>query len=109
MSSMITLEEYRELALSLPDTVELPHFDNPSFRVNNKIFATYWIKDNRAMVKLSPVDQSVFCSFDKTVFFPVPGAWGKRGATFIELAKVRKDIFKDALTTAYHFVAGTKP
>ncbi|MCK7460741.1 MAG: MmcQ/YjbR family DNA-binding protein [Sphingobacterium sp.] len=38
---MITLEEYRVLALSLPDTVELPHFDNPFFRVKKKIFATY--------------------------------------------------------------------
>jgi hypothetical protein len=76
--------------------------------VKKKIFATYWIKDNRAMVNLSPVDQSVFCSIDKTVFFLVPGVWGKQGATFVELAKVRKDIFEEALTTAYHFVAGTK-
>jgi hypothetical protein len=46
------------------------------------------------MVKLSLVDQSVFCSYDRNVFFPVPGGWGARGATFVELAKVRKDMFK---------------
>ena len=53
------------------------------------------------MLKLNLVDQSVFCSPNKTIFFPVPGAWGKQGATFVELKKVRKDVFKDALTVAY--------
>jgi len=40
----------------------------------------------------------------KFTFFPVPGAWGKGGATFIDMKKVRKDMFKDALTTAYNGV-----
>lgn len=105
---MVDIEAFRKLALSFPDTEEQPHFDNPSFRVNKKIFATYWIKDNRAMVKLSLVDQSVFCAYDKTIFFPVPGSWGRQGATFVELKKVRKDMFKDALTTSYNFVANRK-
>lgn len=60
------------------------------------------------MLKLSLVDQSVFCSYDNTVFFPVPGYWGRNGATFVELEKVKKNIFKDALTTAYNGVAGIK-
>ena len=59
------------------------------------------------MVKLSLVDQSVFCSYDRNVFFPVPGGWGARGATFVELAKVRKDMFKDALKSAYDLAATT--
>jgi hypothetical protein len=98
---MVEIETFRKWALSLPGAVELPHFKLVSFRVNKKIFATCWIEDNRAMLKLSLVSQSVFCSSDKSVFFPVPGGWGKKGATFVELKKVRKDIFKDALTTAY--------
>ena len=105
---MVTIETFRTLALSLPDTEEKPHFDLQSFRVKGKIFATLWLKENRAMLKLSLVDQSVFCSYDPTIFFPVPGAWGKKGATFVELNKVRKDMFKDALTTAYNGVANKK-
>lgn len=58
-------------------------------------------KLKRVMVKLTPVDQSVFCSYDKTIIYPVPGGWGKEGATYIDLKKVRKSVFKDALTTAY--------
>jgi len=102
---MISLEEYRKLALSFPDTEEAQHFELSSFRWKKKIFATYWPKEHRAMLKLSLVDQSVFCAYDKTVFFPVPNAWGKQGATLVELKKVRKDMFKDALTTAYKGVA----
>jgi len=104
---MVTIETFRQLALSFPDAVELPHFDLTSFRVKKKIFATYHPKTDRAMVKLSLVDQSVFCSYDKNIIFPVSGSWGKNGATFVELKKVRKDIFKDALTQAYNLVAAS--
>src|SRR5258706_2957190 len=99
---MIDITRFRKFALSFPGTVELPHFHLTSFRVNKKIFATYWPKENRAMLKLSLVGQSVFCSYNNIVFFPVPGSWGKKGATFVDLKKVRKDMFKDALTTAYN-------
>jgi hypothetical protein len=106
--AMVDIAFFRQLALSLPDSIELPHFDLTSFRVKKKIFATYWPKENKAMLKLSLIDQSVFCSYNKNIFFPVPGQWGKKGATFVDLKKVRKDMFKDALTTAYNGVAGKK-
>ncbi len=101
---MIDVETARRCALSLPDVEEKDHFGMPSFRLKNKIFATLWIKDARAMVKLSLVDQSVFCSYDSTVFFPVPGGWGTKGATFVDLTKVRKSMFRDALNAAYNEV-----
>ena len=46
------------------------------------------------MVNLSPIDQSVFCSFNKGIIFPVPGGWGRHGSTFIDLKKVKKNLFK---------------
>lgn len=102
---MVSIETVRQLALSFPETDEYPHFHLNAFRVKKKIFCTIHAKDNRVMVKLSPLDQSVFCAFDKTIIYPVPGGWGKKGATFIELSKVKKAMFKDALTTAYCTVA----
>ena len=96
------------MALSFPDAVELPHFDIPSFRIKGRIFATVWVKDNRAMLKLTPIDQSVFCSFDQRIFFPVPGAWGTKGATLVELSKVRKDMLLDALGMSYNGVVSPK-
>lgn len=35
-----TQEDIRRVALSLPEAVEQPHFDRPSFRIAGKIFAT---------------------------------------------------------------------
>ena len=102
---MVSIETVRELALSFPETDEYPHFHLKAFRVKKKIFATLNEKLKRVMVKLTPVDQSVFCAFDKNIIYPVPGGWGNKGATYIELNKVKKSMFKDALTTAYCAVA----
>lgn len=50
---------------------------------------------------LTPIDQSVFSAFDKSIIYPVPNKWGQKGATYVELKKVRLDLFKDALKQAY--------
>ena len=105
---MITIEQARKVALSLPETDEKPHFDLTSFRVKNKIFATIHADKNYVMVKLSAIDQSVFCAYNKEVIFPVPGGWGLRGATFIDLKKVKKSMLIDAITTAWKTTASPK-
>ncbi len=105
---MISKDAVRKWALSFEGTSEEPHFDKISFRVKGKIFATLNLEHDRACVRLSPIDQDVFCSFNKELIYPVPNAWGKQGWTLISLKKVRKDMFKDALTSAYCFVAPPK-
>jgi len=105
---MVTIETFRKLALSFEGAEELPHFEKASFRVKKKIFATLDEKLNVACVMLSEVDQSVFCAFDKTIIYPVPNKWGKKGATFIELKKVKKEMLLDALTCSYCKVAPAK-
>ena len=98
---MISIATYRSLALSFPEVVELPHFEKTSFRVRKKIFTTLSEKDSRIMIKLSPLDQSVFCAFDREVIYPVPGGWGKGGATYVQLKKIKKNMLRDMLTLAY--------
>jgi len=105
---MVDIETVRKLALSFPETNEHPHFHRKAFRVKKKIFATLSEKDKTLNLLLSPVDQSVFCSFDKTVIYPVPGGWGLKGATTVNLEKVKKSMLKDALTMAYCKVAPAK-
>jgi predicted DNA-binding protein (MmcQ/YjbR family) len=102
---MVTIQAFRKLALSFPETVEEPHFENTSFRVKKKIFATLSVVDKRGCLKLSAIDQSVFCSFDKTIIYPVNNKWGKQGWTQVELKKMKIEMLKDALTTAYCEVA----
>lgn len=98
----MTPEAFRKIALSLPGVCELPHFDRASFRVGKRIFATLSEKENRAMLKLSLVSQSVYCSYDPGIFFPVPGGWGKKGATYVDLASLKAGIGKEAIKTAYN-------
>jgi hypothetical protein len=99
---MVDLKTFKQLALSFSGVEEQPHFEKTSFRVKKKIFAT--TDSDIACVKLSEVDQSVFCAFDKTIIYPVNNKWGKQGWTLVELKKVPKDMLKDLLTTAYNEV-----
>ncbi|MFC6102174.1 MmcQ/YjbR family DNA-binding protein [Olivibacter domesticus] len=102
---MVSLNQFREIALALPEVVEMPHFEKTSFRVNKKIFATLSEKDHIACVTLTEIDQDVFSAFDRSVIYPVPNKWGKHGWTFIVLLKVKKELLINALITAYCKIA----
>jgi predicted DNA-binding protein (MmcQ/YjbR family) len=101
---MVTPKEVSTWALAFPEAVEMPHFEKTSFRVAKKIFATLDKKNQKVVVKLNEIDQSVFSS-GKTGISPVQNAWGKQGWTIIDLKKVRKALFKDALLTSYNEVS----
>ena len=51
---------FQKLAISFSETEELPHFEKISFRVKKKIWATLDMLNQRACLKLSLIDQSVF-------------------------------------------------
>ena len=91
---MVSLDAYRKMALSFEDTDEHPHFHTQAFRVRKRIFTTLHTKDYRGMLLLTPVEQSIYCGYDNSIFFPVPGAWGKKGCTFVDLKKVKTPVFK---------------
>jgi hypothetical protein len=105
---MITIDRARKLAMSYPDTEEKEHFGRPSFRIRKKIFLVLWPVEKRGVVKLTPVNQSVFIDYDKTIFYPATGAWGRQGYTIIDLKKVKSGMFKDALNLSWEMVAPKK-
>lgn len=105
---MVSVATFRKIALSLPKTTEQPHFEKTSFRTGKKIFATLNVKTKQACLKLSQTDQDIFSLYDKSVIFPIPNKWGKQGWTLINLAKVRKEVFVDALSSAYYEVVPKK-
>ena len=102
---MVSIDGFRKLALSFPYVNEQDHWGRPSFTVKGKIFSTLRIEQGLAIVKLSLIDQSVYVSFDSKVFYPVPGGWGRKGATFVELKKVKKSMLKEVLGNAWAKVA----
>ncbi len=80
---MADIETARQIILSLPETEEYDHFGRPAFKIKGKrTFASLWPAEQRMMVQLSLVDQSVFNSFDPAVFYPVPNKWGLKGGHF---------------------------
>ncbi|MBT2561527.1 MmcQ/YjbR family DNA-binding protein [Pedobacter sp. ISL-68] len=94
--------------LSFDEVIELPHFEKTSFRVNKKIFATLNIQKREATFKLSAIDQSVFCDFDRNSIWPATGAWGKQGWTIFDLTALTDEMLIDALTLSYCNVAPKK-
>jgi hypothetical protein len=105
---VISIEEFRKLALSFPGSSEQPHFEKAAFRAGKKIFASLDSANKLACVKLSITDQDVFSAFDKTIIWPIPNKWGLQGWTNISLTKIRKSMIKDALQCAFMEVATKK-
>ena len=102
----MTPEEFRKLALSLPDTEERAHQNHPDFRVAGKIFATLsYPEADWAMVKLYPAQQEAVVAADPKTFVPVKGAWGKKGCTNVLLASANKKKVQEALSAAWRNVS----
>lgn len=101
----MTANEFRELALALPEASEKSHMDHPDFRVKGKIFATLGPGERWGMVKLSPKQQKEFVRSEPDVFEPFQGAWGARGCTKVILEEATKKLVKPALIAAWHNTA----
>ena len=102
----MTAREFRQIALSLPETEERSHMNHPDFRVAGKIFATLGYPDKtRGMVKLSPEDQHYFSKDYPDAFIPVKGVWGRRGATSVHLKAAKKDALRKAIQAAWRNTA----
>jgi hypothetical protein len=98
----MTSQEFRRIALSLPEAFEQAHMDHPDFRVAGKVFATLgYPEDGWGMVKLTPMEQEMFVRAQPTIFAPAKGAWGRRGATCVRLKGVRKPTLRRALRAAW--------
>jgi hypothetical protein len=81
---MATPGDVRRLALAMPEATEAPHFHLTSFRVRGKIFATMG-EGRPLMLKFDPEDQANLVADDPSRISPVPGGWGRKGSTFVEI------------------------
>jgi hypothetical protein len=102
----MTPTAFRKLALSLPEARESSHVGHPDFRVKKRIFATLGYPSGAwGMVKLSPAQQKMFVRSHPTVFAPVRGGWGLRGATNVKLRAATVAKLRPALTAAWQNAA----
>jgi hypothetical protein len=95
--------DFRRIALSLEGTEEGSHMGAPDFRVGGRIFATLAAqKHGYGNLMLTPEQQADFVNELPDVFLPIPGGWGRMGATHVRLAAVQQEVLAGALRTAWN-------
>ena len=94
--------DFRELALGFDDAEEGAHMGAADFRVGGRIFATLAAeKQGYGNLLLTPEQQTAFVAEAPDIFLPIPGGWGRNGATHIILSAATEDQLLGALTTAW--------
>jgi hypothetical protein len=105
----MTADQFRHLALDLPEAVESSHVAHPDFRFRNRIFATLGYPDGHSgMVKLTPGQQVEVLRVAPEIFRPAAGSWGRSGSTIVLLAAVTPVVLRPILQSAYENVAVKK-
>ena len=102
----MTPNQFRKLALALPGATEGAHMSHADFRVGNKIFATLGYPDAAwGVVLLKPDQQALLLQTAPDVFSPVPGGWGLKGSTRVNLTAADQASVKNALAIAWEIRA----
>jgi hypothetical protein len=104
----MTAEDFRHVALSLPQAVESMHMGHADFRVGGKIFATLSADETTGVVMLSRDDQEELVRLHPEAFTPAAGSWGLRACTRVMLAAVRLPVLQHAMTSAWRNKAPKK-
>ena len=98
----------RAIALELPDTQERSHFGHPDFRVKNRIFATLWPGQSRAVLRLTPDDQAAAILLKPGVF-TVPSGAGRGGWTSVDLSNIEDGEFRLMIRKAWEALPRPRP
>jgi hypothetical protein len=96
---VVSSDEARRLALSLPGTVEQDHHGRPSFRVAGRIFATLWDPEHmNVMLDEAGIRTAVEAHPDVCTEV----MWGKRlAAVRVTLPAVQPRLLADLLADAW--------
>jgi hypothetical protein len=98
----MTPADFRRIALSFEGAEEGSHMGSPDFRVGGRIFATLASQQQGyGNLMLTPEQQAAFVEELPSVFLPVPGGWGRMGATHVRLSEVTEDVLRGALHAAW--------
>jgi hypothetical protein len=96
---MVSTDEARHLALSLPETVEQDHHGRPSFRVAGRIFATLWDPDHMNVMLDEP---GIRTAVESHPDICAEVMWGKRlAAVRVTLPAADRGLLADLLADAW--------
>lgn len=98
----MTAADFKRIALSMDGAEEGSHMGAVDFRVGGRIFATLAaVEHGYGNLMLTPELQAEFVAERPDLFLPIPGGWGRNGATHIRLAQADEDSLHGALHTAW--------
>jgi hypothetical protein len=100
---MLTPQDVRALALSLPETEEKAHFDQPDFRVRNRIFVTLSTDGERSWIKVNRDDMMALSQSDPETYEARP--WGASSWLGVTLSRVDPEEFRELVLDAWRGVA----
>jgi len=98
---VVTAEDVRRVALSLPATVERPSYGRPGFRVGDRLFAT--IRDEGELLVVWVADlaeKDELLRADPRVFTTTPHYDG-HASVLVRMAEVEPDELRELLTEAW--------
>jgi hypothetical protein len=101
-AGMITVEDFRRIALSMEGAEEGSHMGAADFRVGGRIFATLASRHlGYGNLMLTVEHQAGFVEEAPEIFLPIAGGWGRMGATHIRLQEANEDMLAGALRVAW--------
>ncbi|RKN84545.1 MmcQ/YjbR family DNA-binding protein [Paenibacillus ginsengarvi] len=100
----ITINDVRQIALSLPKTDEVEHWDKPSFRVNGKIYAVVQKDGVSVTVKTTREEREALTTFEPEIY-SVPTNFQRLHYMIVNTERIRKDDFRSVLVRAWRLVA----
>jgi hypothetical protein len=101
---MITADELRQAALSLPEAEERETWGHPTFRVRDKMFATLSDDGSQATVKATRQEQAALVAADPETF-GVPAYVGRHGWVSVQLTTADPDEVRELLAEAWRQTA----
>jgi len=104
---MITPDQLRALALSLPEAEERATWGEATFRVREKIFVIMSPEAQTASVKASLDEQAQLVAMDPDTFAIAPYT-GRYGWVQVQLARADPDLLDDLITSAWRQTAPKK-
>jgi hypothetical protein len=105
--SMMSVEEVRTFALSLPESMEIEHWGKPSFRIRNKVFAVIQEDGVSLDVKTVGEDRLIYTTMDSKVY-SIPRSFSNMNYMIVNLDLVNSEELRGLLIKAWSSIAPKK-
>lgn len=101
---MVTAEQVRSWALSMPEAEEHEHWAKPSFRVRNKIFAVLQEDGVSLVLKTTMDDRTAFTTMAPDIF-SMPGSFQNLAYVVVRMDRIAPSECRAMIIQAWRLVS----